>query len=596
MNTLPINTSYERTFLNTAHKHFNKYPREWQLRVGGRIISDICTNVEIRQLCVQPTGSGKSLLFQTIASFLKGVTLCLSPLLSLAADQVNKLVINTRGTDSTIIALHMDESERGDDTEILDLIKNLKDTSTLFLFCSPQCIANKFPEFFNSLIADGLIKFVVVDEVHLFTHFGRTFRDEFNQLKDGLFSKLPQSMPMLFLTATCTLSIDVAFQTMIGKSITHREWPIPSIMAFGNRRTAINVSYSSRPYSNMFKSIAVIQKEIEELELPKKVIVYSNAKKRIRQIEDKIGEDLDEDDDLHMIDIIEVDGALTKVEKAFYIQEFLDPVTETNGIDLNRILVCTSGVGNVGIDSPDIRAVYRLEYPPSVIDFIQEMGRAGRRIGHNPLDYSYNVYFSIDNFLHLFERTMNPDENYNDPSYRKEVVSNLMEMAKILVLSRYCFYVCIETALSNPYRDRRNDMLYRHYPCGFCPSCRNESIFPKVNRVGLTKVIFDVFNPGAAANPNTSNGMGPFTLDFITTRIREYPEANYLILRSRAQGGIAPASIHQVLMILITAEILAMNYHEAIKSTILSLARKSPGEAAFALMEDMFWEFITLKI
>jgi hypothetical protein len=147
-----------------------------------------------------------------------------------------------------------------------------------------------------------------------------------------------------------------------------------------------------------------------------------------------------------MIDIIEVDGALTKVEKAFYIQEFLDPVTETNGIDLNRILVCTSGVGNVGIDSPDIRAVYRLEYPPSVIDFIQEMGRAGRRIGHNPKDYSYNVYFSIDNFLHLFERTMNPDENYNDPSYRKEVVSNLMEMAKILVLSRYCFYVCIETA------------------------------------------------------------------------------------------------------------------------------------------------------
>ena len=119
MNTLPINTSYERTFLNTAHKHFNKYPREWQLRVGGRIISDICTNIEIRQLCVQPTGSGKSLLFQIIAPFLKGVTLCLSPLLSLAADQVNKLVINTRGADSTIIALHMDESEHGDVTGII---------------------------------------------------------------------------------------------------------------------------------------------------------------------------------------------------------------------------------------------------------------------------------------------------------------------------------------------------------------------------------------------------------------------------------------------------------------------------------------------
>ena len=90
MNTLPIHTSYERTFLNTTQEHFNKTPRDWQLRVGGRIIGDICAKREIRQLCVQPTGSGKSLLFQTIATFLKGVTLCLSPLLSLAADQVNK--------------------------------------------------------------------------------------------------------------------------------------------------------------------------------------------------------------------------------------------------------------------------------------------------------------------------------------------------------------------------------------------------------------------------------------------------------------------------------------------------------------------------
>ena len=243
---------------------------------------------------MQPTGSGKSLLFQTIATFLKGVTLCLSPLLSLAADQVNKLMINTRSDDTAITALHLDECELRDIPDIMALIKNLKDTSTLFIFSSPQAITDKFRSFSNGLITDGLIKFVVVDEVHLFTHFGRTFRDEFNLLNEHLFSKMPPSMPMLFLTASCTKEIDVAFQNMIGKSITHREWPIPSIMSIGNRRTAINVSYSSRPYGNMFKSIAAIQKEPVELELPKKLIVYSNAKKRIRQIEDKIGEDFDE--------------------------------------------------------------------------------------------------------------------------------------------------------------------------------------------------------------------------------------------------------------------------------------------------------------
>ena len=77
-----------------------------------------------------------------IASYLKGVTLCLSPLLSLAANQVNKDIIkNTRCADSTIIALHMDESEHSDVTEILGMTKNLQDTSTLTVAAATVTIA-----------------------------------------------------------------------------------------------------------------------------------------------------------------------------------------------------------------------------------------------------------------------------------------------------------------------------------------------------------------------------------------------------------------------------------------------------------------------
>ena len=182
---------------------------------------------------MQPTGSGKSLLFQMIATFLKGVTLCLSPLLSLSADQVNKLM----GDETMITALHLDECEQRDLPEIMALIKNLQDSSTLFIFSSPQAITDKFKSFGEVLIQDRLIKFVVVDEVHLFTHFGRTFREEFNHLNEHLFSKMPSTTPMPFLTATCsTEQIDVAFQKMTRKSITHCEWPIPStIMYMGNR-------------------------------------------------------------------------------------------------------------------------------------------------------------------------------------------------------------------------------------------------------------------------------------------------------------------------------------------------------------------------
>jgi superfamily II DNA helicase RecQ len=149
MEQLPIRSSYERTFLNTTHTYFNKYPRDWQLRVGGRIIADICANRETRQLCVQPTGSGKPLLYQSIGTYHKGVTLCLSPLLSLAADQVNKLMISTRGDDASITALHLDECDQSDIREVLELVRNLKDDCTLFLFCSPQSITDKFNDFAN---------------------------------------------------------------------------------------------------------------------------------------------------------------------------------------------------------------------------------------------------------------------------------------------------------------------------------------------------------------------------------------------------------------------------------------------------------------
>jgi hypothetical protein len=89
--------------------------------------------------------------------------------------------------------------------------------------------------------------------------------------------------------------------------------------------------------------------------------------------------------------------------------------------------------------------------------------------------------------------------------------------------------------------------------------------------------------------------MGPFTLDYVTTKIREYPQSTYLILQSRAAGGISPASIHQVLMILISAEIIGIHYNAVLKTTTLSLARAAPGAAAFALMDNTFWEFIPLK-
>ena len=236
----------------------------------------------IRQLCVRPTGGGKTLLFQTLAAYMKGITLCLIPLLSLGADQVNKTMIKTR-SDSTnsITAIHLDELKRNDLVELLSILREADDGLTTILYSSPQFLVESFPTFFAGLLSTGLLRFVVVDEIHLFTHFGRSFRTEFTDLKDKIFKKLPAKVPSLFLTATCTKRIKESFETLIGLDITHIHWPTAVEMV--DRKVSLFIAYSSRPFSNMLNSIARLLKADDDH--PKKFIVYSNVRSRIKDVD-----------------------------------------------------------------------------------------------------------------------------------------------------------------------------------------------------------------------------------------------------------------------------------------------------------------------
>ena len=113
--------SFKRRFVNTCHHTaFAKTPYPWQqTNVGSLIVAYQFANLALKLLLVRPTGGGKTLVFTSAAACIKGITICITPLLlSLGANQVQKIMSKTSETDNSVVGFHLDELT---DAKLLEL-------------------------------------------------------------------------------------------------------------------------------------------------------------------------------------------------------------------------------------------------------------------------------------------------------------------------------------------------------------------------------------------------------------------------------------------------------------------------------------------
>ena len=210
MNTNTIaNDQYSTLFTTECQGTFDITPYPWQVTVGRTLIQASVKKQALKYLCVCPTGGGKSLVFNTVSATIKGVTICVCPLLSLGADQ-SKKVLSKSGTNcKSIASFHLDELSSTAIKALktwLEVSGNLASTS-IMIFTSPQAFQNYYYSFLDYMIVHNMVRLVVVDKIHLVTHFGSSFRKEFEGLKSKLFKAIKSQIPMLFLTATCSTYI-----------------------------------------------------------------------------------------------------------------------------------------------------------------------------------------------------------------------------------------------------------------------------------------------------------------------------------------------------------------------------------------------------
>ena len=179
----PIYTQCMDQFNNTCTTSFLQTLYEWQTAVGSTILAAHTTNTSICQILVRPTGGGNTLVFTSIAACIKGITLCICPLLILGSDQYEIPVAKTSRKFS-ITGFHFYEwSPHEVDNFLLPKLTALSPSHTIIIFTPPQCLLCSFSNVLEILVVMKIVCFVVGDEVHLVNYFGQYFRMEFPALR-----------------------------------------------------------------------------------------------------------------------------------------------------------------------------------------------------------------------------------------------------------------------------------------------------------------------------------------------------------------------------------------------------------------------------
>ena len=293
-------------------------------------------------LAVMPTGSGKSLCFQLPALALPGLTLVVSPLISLMKDQVDELV--KRGVKAA--ALHSGQTAG----ERRDVLRRARAGEWSLLYVAPERFAS---DHFISALHDWPVARFVVDEAHCVSEWGHDFRPDYRRLADAAEAchrsdGQPGRPPVLAFTATATPEVRDDIVSLLAM----RD---PQVFVSGFDRP--NIELRVRPVSGDREKRTLLP----ELVGRQRALVYASTR---RSAEDASETLVDAGIAAAAYHAGLSDTERTRVQDAFAAGSLQ--------------VVCATNAFGMGIDRPDLEVVVHKELPGSVEAYYQEVGRVGR--------------------------------------------------------------------------------------------------------------------------------------------------------------------------------------------------------------------------
>ncbi len=285
-------------------------------------------------LGLMPTGGGKSITFQVPGMMLDGLTVVVTPLISLMKDQVD----NLRRRRIRAVFLHAGMTMR----ERNIAMEHLVNGKAKFLYISPERLGSqKFMQEIRMLP----VRLIVVDEAHCISQWGYDFRPSYLNIKS--LRRIHPEVPVLALTATATPEV----AEDICRNLEMRS---PRMLRMSFVRS--NLSYLVRPTETKIQEVFHILSRTSGT-----AIVYVRSRKRTGEIAD-------------FLTSSGIPSAAYHAGLDYELKEERQNAWQQNRI---RVMVATNAFG-MGIDKPDVRVVIHFDLPPSLEEYYQEAGRAGR--------------------------------------------------------------------------------------------------------------------------------------------------------------------------------------------------------------------------